>query len=321
MSQTQTVAYQRCPRCGNENTADSFACNFCGFRLKVEKIETLRFFRRIEAEWITPYPWYLKILYLFISANRAFWDINHKRSKAPGWLILLFSSLLYGLMGLAFFSHFNFEGMDTYSLTRFLVNLSFFATFFIFGFITQLILFAILIWLFTKGANAAVGFTERLETRFGGLKETQEKYKEAEISPFSIYKGGTMLHLEGSYKFSMMLCAFTPFLLINAIKILIILAGFPAVDVPDIDDPNYIDNLDQYWIDVFYAMDLMFASGTWAVLDILDALTIAIWVPILMTLSIRELSNSSTTRVLIPTIIIGVLVAILYYFLRPTLLG
>ena len=152
-------------------------------------------------------------------------------------------------------------------------------------------------------------------------KNLLKKYKEAEISPFSIYKGGTMLHLEGSYKFSMMLCAFTPFLLINAIKILIILAGFPAVDVPDIDDPNYIDNLDQYWIDVFYAMDLMFASGTWAVLDILDALTIAIWVPILMTLSIRELSNSSTTRVLIPTIIIGVLVAILYYFLRPTLLG
>jgi len=319
MSQTQTVAYQRCPRCGNENTADSFACNFCGFRLKVERIETVRFFRRIEAEWITPYPWYLKILYLFISANKAFWDINHKRSKSPGWLILLFSSLLYGLMGLAFFSHFNFEGMGTYSLIRFLVNLSFFATFFIFGFITQLILFAILIWLFTKGANAAVGFTERLETRFGGLKETKEKYKEAEISPFSIYKGGTMLHLEGSYKFSMMLCAFAPFLIINAIKILIILVGFPSVDIPDVDLDTLTEaQLNAYWTNVF---NLMFASGTWAVLDILDALTIAIWVPILMTLSIRELSNSSTTRVLIPTIVIGVLVAILYYFLRPTLFG
>jgi hypothetical protein len=53
----QTVAaFQRCPRCGNENTADSFACNFCGFRLKIEKIETIRFFRRHEAEWINPYP-------------------------------------------------------------------------------------------------------------------------------------------------------------------------------------------------------------------------------------------------------------------------
>ena len=63
MSQT-VAAFQRCPRCGNENTADSFACNFCGFRLKIEKIETVRFFRRYEAEWINPYPWYLKILYL-----------------------------------------------------------------------------------------------------------------------------------------------------------------------------------------------------------------------------------------------------------------
>ncbi|MFX0029372.1 MAG: hypothetical protein ACFE8B_09190 [Candidatus Hermodarchaeota archaeon] len=314
MSQT-VAAFQRCPRCGNENTADSFACNFCGFRLKIEKIETIGFFRRYEAEWINPYPWYLKILYLFVNVPKAFWDINHKRSKAPGWLILLFSSLLYGLMGLAFFSHFNLAGIDTYSLQRFIYNLSFFATFFIFGFISQLILFGVLIWLFTKGANAAVGFTQRLETRFGSLGETQEKYKEAEISPFSIYKGGTMLQLEGSYKFRMMLCAFTPFLLINAIKILIVLIGFPNVTAsttPISTDPLEYD---------FAIFDQMFNSGTWAVLDVLDAVTIAIWVPILMTISIRELSNSSTTRVLIPTIIIGVVIAVLFYFLRPNLLG
>ena len=139
--------------------------------------------------------------------------------------------------------------------------------------------------------------------------ETKEKYSEAEISPFSIYKGGTMLHLEGSYKFRMMLCAFTPFLLVNAIKCLIVLVGFPTVNVVPgpIFDPVILDPI--------------FNSGIWAVLDIIDALTIAIWVPILMTLAIRELSNSSTTRVLIPTIIIGVIIAILFYFLRPTLFG
>jgi hypothetical protein len=304
MSQT-VVAFQRCPRCGNENSVDSFACNFCGLRLKIERIEKFRFFRRIEAEWINPYPWYLKILYLFISANKAFWDINHKRSKAPGWLILLFSSLLYGVMGLTFFSHFNLNGVDTYSLIRFVYNLSFFATFFAFGFVYQLIFFTILIWLFTKGANYAVGFTERLETRFGGLKEQKEKYKEADVSPFSIYKGGTMLQLEGAYKFKMMLCAFTPFILINAIKILIVLFAFPTVNT-DIFAPVF---------------DQMFNARTWTILDIIDALTIAIWIPILMTLAIRELSNSSTTRVLIPTIIIGVIIAILFYFLRPTIFG
>ena len=36
-----SIAIQRCPRCGNENRADSFACSFCGVRLKIEKIETI----------------------------------------------------------------------------------------------------------------------------------------------------------------------------------------------------------------------------------------------------------------------------------------
>jgi hypothetical protein len=213
-------------------------------------------------------------------------------------------------MGLAFFSHFSFPGMEAFSLSQFLFSISFFISFFIFGLSFQFIFFTILIWLFTKGANYAVGFTQRLETRFGGLKGSKEKYKEAEISPFSIYKGGTMLQLEASHKFKMMLCAFTPFLLVNAIKALIALVGFPSVAVPDFSLANITGVLDQ-----------IFSSGTWAVLDVIDALTIAIWVPILMTLAIRELSNSSTTRVLIPTIIIGVLIAILFYFLRPTLFG
>lgn len=306
MSQT-VAAFQRCPRCGNENTADSFACNFCGIRLKIERIETIRFFRRYEAEWTEPYPWYMKIFYLFVNAPKAFHDINHKRSKAPGWLILLFSSLLYGLMGLAFFSHFNFLFMPPFSFAHFLYSLSFFASFFIFGFCFQLIFFWFLIWISSKGANYAVGFTDKLERRFGGVKEEKEKYKETDVSPFSIYKGGTILQLEGAYKFRMMLCAFTPFLLINAIKILIVLFGFPNADVIFPFDPA--------------VFDLMLNSNTWLILDIIDALTIAIWIPILMTLAIRELSNSSTTRVLIPTIIIGVLVAILFYFLRPTIFG
>jgi len=304
-----SIAIQRCPRCGNENRADSFACSFCGVRLKIEKIETISFFRRYEAEWTNPYPWYIKIYYLFIQPNRGFWDINHKRSKAPGWLILLLSSLLYGLMGLALFSHFNFTSISTYSPIKAYFTFSFFAAFFIFGLCFQLIFFSILIWLVTKGANYAVGFTERLEDRFGAIGEVKERYKEEEISPFSIYKGGTMLHLEGSHKFRMMLCAFTPFLLINTIKILIVLVAFPTVDVPDISIFNEV------------IFNQMFRSKSWAALDVIDALTIAIWVPILMTLAIRELSNSSTYRVLIPSFIIGILVAVIFYFLRPSVFG
>jgi len=306
---SQTVAsFQRCPRCGNENTADSFACNFCGFRLKVERIEKIKFFRRYEAEWTAPSSWYRKIFYLFVNAPRAFHDINHKRSKAPGWLIVLFCSLLYGLMGLAFISHFDF-GLAAFSLDQVIISFSFFVSFFVFGFCFQAIFFAILIWLFSKGANYAVGFSDKLERRFEGIGKDKAKYKETDVSPFSIYKGGTMLRMEGAYKFKMLLCAFTPFLLINAIKILIVLFGFTNVNVPNIS--SFDDAI----------LVAIFEAPIWAVLDVIDALTIAIWVPVLMTLAIRELSNSSTTRVLISTIIVGVIVAVLFYFLRPTLFG
>ncbi|MHA1488290.1 MAG: hypothetical protein ACTSRI_01390 [Promethearchaeota archaeon] len=302
---------QRCPRCGNENTADSYACSFCGKRLKIERIENIRFFKRYgeSVEWIEPYSWYWKIYYLFSAPNKAVWDINHKRSKAPGFLILLFNSLLYGLMGLAFFSHFNIVSLPPLSPLLFWYNLSMFIAFFVFGLVFQFLFFAILIWLFTKGANYAVGFSERLEARFGEEKEDSETYREKNLSPFSIYKGGVLLQKMESYKFKMMLCAFSPFLIINGIKIIIILIAFPTVNI----------NMDSSFYESIF--NAMFSSPVWPVLDVIDAITLAAWVPLLMTLSIRELSNSSTFRALISSYIIGILVAIFFFFLRPTLFG
>ncbi len=311
-------ASQRCPRCGNENPADSYACSFCGKRLRVERVEKFLLLTRIEAEWTNPLPWYMKIIYLFIRPNLSFWDINHKRGKAPGYLILLFNSLLWGLMGLAVFSHFRVTSIggvsvDIFSPLMFYYNLTFFLAFFLFGGIFQFILFGILVWLFTKGANLAVGFSQRLEARFGEEKaeeEESEKYSKENLSVFSIYKGGILLQRMEAYKFKMMLCAFAPFLLINGVKILILLIALPTVNItiysgfpsPSIFGP-------------------MFNSPVWAVLDVIDALTIAIWVPLLMTIAMRELSNSSTFRLLIPLYIIGIIVAILLFFFRPTLFG
>ncbi len=166
-------ALQRCPRCGNENSGDSYACSFCGKRLRVERIENIPFFRRYEAEeWIKPYPWYLQIFYLFYNPSKSFWNINHKRSKAPGFLILVLNSLLWGLFGLAIFSHYKIvtiQGSEVSSMSLYLVayNLSVFIAFFIFGFMFQLVFFTILVWLFSKGANYAVGFSERMQKRFG----------------------------------------------------------------------------------------------------------------------------------------------------------
>jgi hypothetical protein len=270
-------------------------CAFCGKRLKSERIENFSIFKRIEEEFISPAPWYITILWLFTKPNKAFWSINHKRKSAPGYLILLFNSLIYGLMGLAYFSHIHIQTIPPFSLGGFFIDLAAFISFFLFGFVFYFIFALILIWLFTKGANVAVGFSERLEARFGEKKEGKEKYSQAEMSPFSIYKGGT-LHQQ-------MLCAFAPYILINCIEILIILIGIPNITIPNL---------------LSFDLNPMFASPTWTVLHLIDALTIAVWVPILITLAIRELSNSSTFRVLIASLAIGTIVAVFYYFLRPT---
>lgn len=299
-----TNVSNRCPRCGNYNRIDSFVCAFCGKRLRNERIENFSIFKRIEEEFISPASWYITILWLFTKPNRAFWNINHKRKDSPGFLILLFNSLIYGLMGLAFFSHIYIESIPPFSLGRFIIDLAAFIAFFAFGFMFYFIFSLILIWFFIKGANLAVDFSERLEARFGEKKEGKEKYSQAEMSPFSIYKGGT-LHQQQASKLKMMLCAFAPYLLINGIEILIILIGIPYITIPNLSiEPD--------------SLNPMFTSPIWTLLHLMDALTIAVWVPILITLAIRELSNSSTFRVLISSLTIGIIFAVFYYFLRPT---
>lgn len=294
------TALNRCPRCGNDNREDSYVCAFCGKRLRFERIENFSIFKRIEAEWLSPDKWYIQLIWLFIKPNMAFWSINHRRKKSPGYYILSFNALLFGLMGLAFFSH-----VIINSPASFLYSMSVFVAFLLFGFVYYFLFGIVLIWLFTKGANYAVNFSERLESRFGGVEEEKEKYSEAEMSPFSIYKGGT-LHQQQAYKYKMMFCAFAPFLLTTLIQILIVLVAFPSIflDVTLPLDPN-----------IFNAF---FNSPTWTVLHLIDALVIAVWVPILISIAIRELSNSSTTRVLLSSLTIGIIIAILFYFLRPT---
>jgi len=311
----------RCSRCGNDNSADSFSCSFCGKRLKIEKIENFKIFginlfRRVEREWTNPNPWWLNIYYLFRDPALAFYDINRKRSASPGYRILLLNSLLWGLMGLAFFSHFrivsiNGEEVGIFSPYLFWYGLTMFITFLIFGLMFQIVFYFILTWLFIKGANYSVGFTERLEARFGTDSKVKEKYSESEMSPFSIYKGGTLMQKQQAYKYKMLFCAFTPFLLINTLKILIILVAFPTVDIEVSSSEDFDANI----------FNKMFNTPVWAVLHVIDAVTIAVWVPILMALAIRELSNASTYRVLISSLVIGIIVSIFFYFSRPTLFG
>jgi hypothetical protein len=208
-------------------------------------------------------------------------------------------------MGLALFTHISILNINPFDFINFFYNIAVFIAFFGFGFAFYAIFGFVLIWLFTKGANVAVDFSERLENRFGGKEEEGVKYREAEMSPFSIYKGGT-LNQQQSFKFKMMFSAFVPFLIIIPIQIIIILVGLPNVVIPNIFAFN--SNI----------LTPIFNSPTWTVLHLIEGLTIAIWVPILISLAIRELSNSSTIRVLISSISVGAIVAVLFYFLRPT---
>jgi hypothetical protein len=279
-------------------------CAFCGKRLRVEKIENYSIFKRIEEDFTSPARWYVLILWLFIKPNRAFWNINHKRKKAPALKILLFNALLTGLMYLVLLSHVNILSIPPLSVNRVFVDFGIFMVFFAYGFLGYLVGGGLLIWIFSRGANIAVDFSERLESRFGKDAEEKEKYSEAEMSPFSIYKGGT-LHQQQANKYKMMFCAFAPFLLITAIETLIILIGMPNITIPT---------------ETFLGTALsnpFFGSPVWNVLYIIEALTLGIWVPILIALSIRELSNSSTFRVLISSLAIGIIIAIFWYFMRP----
>ena len=301
---TISTAMQRCPRCGNENRGTNFACTFCGKRLRIESVEKLFIFRRIEEEWAAPYSFFRKIYYLFVNSPRAFWDINHARKKSPGTKIFFLITLIYGFMGFALFSHFKIDVPNLHPLVNQLLPPWIgFVSFFLFGLIYHYLFFRILIWLFTKGANYAVGYSERLESRFGKDKEDAEKYSEAHMSPFSIYKGG-VLQQQQAHKKKMMFCAFTPFMLIYLIEMIIIFIAFPG---------NILMNEAGF--------EFLFGDAdnktVWAVLYALEALVIMLWLPTLMAIAIRELSNSSTFRLLIPSYIIGIAVAVLFYFFRP----
>jgi hypothetical protein len=311
-----SLATQRCPRCGNEVRSDSYTCAFCGKRLRVELIERTPIFRRIEEEWYAPASFFKKLLYLFINPPRAFWEINHERKNSPGSLIVLFSSIAWGLIGLSIFIHMNFAALfSTFPqefrlLTVFFYTLMIFLFFFLFGYIFQKLFFTLLIWLYTKGANYAVNYSERLEQRFGAGAQEKTDYEERQLSPFSIYRGGTLLQTQKAYRKKMMMSAFAPFLIINLIKALLLTIALPNVAITNF-------SLIESALTTILDPDL----AVWAVCDFLDFLTLAIWVPYLITISIRELANSGTWRVLISSYIISIFAAVLLFLLRPTILG
>lgn len=297
---------QRCPRCGNSPPKDSHVCTFCGKRLKTERIENFFIFQRYEEEWDAPLGFFTRLYLLIVNPSKAFWDINHKRDSSPGWIILLLNALIYGLFGLAIFSHFQIPFiLFGYEMVAFLV-------FFMFGFVYYLILYRFLYYLFKTGANYSIGFGDRMKERFGSKAEEAEKEiaKQADVSVFSIYKSGVLLQKQAAHKFKMLLCAFTPFLITGLIKVLIVLVVLPTspIGIPQSGIPE-----------AFF--DTVFQSQSWMILDIIDSIVLIGWIPITMTIGIRELANSSTFRVYISSLIIGTISSIILFLLKPAFFG
>ncbi len=302
MSITSTRSIQRCPRCGNENKAANYQCTFCGKRLRIEAVERIYIWRRIEDEWVAPYPWYRKLYYLLVNSPRAFWDINHKRKKAPGTQIFFIIAIFYAFVWMTLFFHVSIPGVIPIQNLLLVPWIGFFMGL-IFGLMYHFLFFQVLIWLFTKGANYAVDYSAKLELRFGKMKKEEiEKYDEAQMSPFSIYKGG-VLQQQQAKKNKMMLCAFIPFIITYLIEIIIISIAFTNISF----------ELNEMGLQNLFKSH----APVWVAIYTIEALTILLWIPSLMAIAIRELSNSSTYRVLISSYVVAIVVVIFYFFLRP----
>jgi hypothetical protein len=109
----------------------------------------------------------------------------------------------------------------------------------------------------------------------------------------------------------MLLSAFTPFIITGLIKVLIILNTLPYAQI----------NLDVDFTLEQTIFDTIFQAQSWIFLDILDAFLLIAWIPITMTIGIRELANSSTVRVYLSSILIGIVCSIVLFLLKPTILG
>ena len=66
-------------------------------------------------------------------------------------------------------------------------------------------------------------------------------------------------------------------------------------------------------------MEPMFSSAVWTIIYLLDALTIFIWIPTLVSLALREIGNTNTTKLLIGNIIMGFILSFLLFLLRPAI--
>ncbi|MBD3351493.1 MAG: hypothetical protein GF364_08395 [Candidatus Lokiarchaeota archaeon] len=306
----------RCPKCGNDVSKDDYVCVYCEARLREERIESIKLFRRIDEKWTKPLSKFRRMLLVIANPSRAFWDITHYREKVGGGLVYLVWCLSFGLIGSSIYAHVDlsptvgtgsvYAGLIAFGI-NFLQSMSMFMLFFLFG----LIYYGLFIWLGNKlfkwGANYSINLSDQLKLRYGEGKTEDEVEEDTE-------KTRAQLEAEGEYVMelpeyltsqesktgSIMRYAYIPYILSLLISALVLLIALPTVG------PS---NLEPLW-----------ESRIWGIIDWIQVIFLIGWVPITMSIALRDIANASTMKVYISCLTVSIIIAFFVYFLRPTLM-
>jgi len=300
----------RCVKCGNEVNKEDFVCIYCNARLREEKIEKFSFFRRVTDEkWTAPIKGWQRFYLVFRNPSRAFWDIVHYREKIGSWFKVYFlSAVIYGFYGLAIFTHIRTPG--TFFYTRILHGFSAYLLFFLVGLVYFFLVYNLSIQLFSLGANYSINLKSQINLRYGARKPKKEDEEKSTtmLEAEGIYPATLPSHLtaQKSKKIAIMLWGFAPFLLALTASVILVFIGlrFISVSAP-------ITASD------FTAIT---SSFIWGVTDWIQVIVLIGWVPITMSIALRELVNASTVRVYVSCLIVSILIGLILYIFRPSFL-
>jgi hypothetical protein len=326
----------RCPHCGNESDLEEYICSNCQYRLKFEDIEKIPFFRRPEGvTWYKAENFFKRIVKVIVKPSIAFFNINHKKKDAGPLMIKLLNGLIIGLMALVVAVHTQINLYQGYALTTstywvaIVQDLPVFLVFSVFGFLFYSVIFWFYNFMFSIGANFSVQLDDILSIRYnvqvkkntlmdilsGKMLRKKVIEKTQQITAESLKSKEFLTKISQTGKYSMMGYAYAPILIINLISVVILLVALPSITINNTLDYPY----DGGYSTLTQDMAVIFESPAWAIVDFLQIVAIAVWVPVTMSIAMREIGNTNTTKLLIGNVIIGILCAYMLFFIRPTL--
>lgn len=311
----------RCSSCGHESDLDTFVCDNCGYQLKVEKIESIPIFTRPQERWFKPDPFYLRLAKSIYRPTYAFRDINKKKDNWGPRFIRFLCAFFTGLWVVAILTH--VRTPDNTFLQRTLVILPLFFVFFLFGIIYWRLVFWFYSFLYSLAANFSVQLDGILMIRYNVKVKSSafrdfvsgrgrlRRQKEGELSLEAITEEKGLTKISQTGKSKLMTYAYVPFVIANLITFLVIIIGLPSVDIgsfASFDSTTFSTTMNTLWD----------ATFVWQFVDILQILAV-LWSAVLMSLALREIGNTNTTRILIGNFVIAFIIIYTTIFLRPTL--